>query len=131
MTSRAASCTCGQLNLVVEGNPVRISMCHCHDCQRRTGSVFATQAWFPEEHVSIDGTSREFIRTADSGNHIFFHFCTFCGSTVYYLAQAFPEWIAVPVGAFADSSFPQPQVSVYENRKHSWVVVPEGIEHMD
>ena len=37
----------------------------------------------------------------------------------------------VPVGAFADASFPAPKVSVYETRRHSWVVVPKGVEHFD
>jgi hypothetical protein len=38
--------------------------------------------------------------------------------------------IAIPVGAFADSSFPAPTFSVYEDRKHSWVTMPPDIEHM-
>ena len=29
MTSRRATCSCGQLNLTIEGEPARISMCHC------------------------------------------------------------------------------------------------------
>jgi hypothetical protein len=39
--------------------------------------------------------------------------------------------IAIPVGAFADPSFPHPTVSVYEERMHSWVQMPEHIEHME
>jgi hypothetical protein len=42
-----------------------------------------------------------------------------------------PGMIAVPVGAFADPSFPPPVYSVYEARKHAWITVPEDIEHMD
>ena len=38
---------------------------------------------------------------------------------------------AVPVGAFADPSFPPPTRSVYEERKHAWVTMPDGIEHWD
>ena len=36
----------------------------------------------------------------------------------------------VAVGAFADPDFPAPAVSVWEERKHSWVVVPEDAEHI-
>ena len=46
MTTRRASCTCGQLHLETTGEPVRVSVCHCLDCQRRTGSAFAAQARF-------------------------------------------------------------------------------------
>lgn len=37
---RKASCVCGQFSLMIRGDPVRISMCHCYACQQRTGSVF-------------------------------------------------------------------------------------------
>lgn len=36
MTTRQASCSCGQLRLTCAGEPVRISVCHCLECQRRT-----------------------------------------------------------------------------------------------
>ena len=39
------------------------------------------------------------------------------------------ESIAIPVGAFADPNFPQPVLSVYEERMHPWVVLPAGIEN--
>ena len=52
MTRRAA-CSCGQLHLTIEGEPSRISMCHCLECQRRTGAVISNQARFPREQVTF------------------------------------------------------------------------------
>lgn len=40
------------------------------------------------------------------------------------------SYLAILVGAFADPSFPTPTFPVYEERMHSWVGLPEGIEHM-
>lgn len=131
MTTRHAACSCGQLHLDASGEHVRISMCHCLDCQRRTGSVFAAQARFPAANVSISGQSSTFVRPADSGNRITFHFCPNCGATVYYQINDLPEIIAVPVGAFADPSFPAPRVSVYEARRHSWVGIPADAENFE
>ena len=37
------------------------------------------------------------------------------------------QWIAIPVGAFADSHFPVPTISVYEERRHSWVSLPDDV----
>ena len=65
MTERRAACSCGQLNVIVEGDPVRISMCHCLACQRRTGSAFGMQARFPVERVRIDGRATEYVRISD------------------------------------------------------------------
>ncbi|HWI87458.1 MAG TPA: GFA family protein [Sphingomonas sp.] len=55
MTGRVASCSCGRLRLTCAGEPVRISICHCLECQKRTGSVFATQARFSRASVRIGG----------------------------------------------------------------------------
>ena len=131
MTTRHASCSCGRLTVTTHGEPVRISMCHCHDCQRRTGSVFGVQARFRRSEATVDGPSTAWIRTADSGNRIAHHFCPECGTTVYYLPDKEPELIAVAVGAFADASFPAPRFSVYESRRHPWVVVPGDAERFD
>lgn len=131
MNTRNAACSCGRLSIIVEETPVRISMCHCLACQRRTGSVFGAQAWYPKEKVTVSGPSSEYCRTADSGKRITYHFCSECGSTVYYQADAFPDRTAVPIGAFADPSFPVPMVSIYESSKHAWVTVPTDLEHHD
>ena len=68
MPSRDAACSCGQLRLTVEGDPVRISMCHCLACQRRTGSVFATLASFPAP-FTVSGTATEYVRRGDQALH--------------------------------------------------------------
>ncbi len=129
MTARRATCSCGQLSAAVEGEPLRVSICHCLACQRRSGSVFAAQARFPAEAVALAGTSTSYPRVGDSGGVAHFHFCPRCGDTVYYLIEAMPDVVAIPIGAFADPAFPPPHVSVYEDRKHTWVQVPADIEH--
>ncbi len=104
-------------------------MCHCLACQRRTGSAFAIQARFPSDRVRVAGRFRDYVRRADEdGEERMFHFCPDCGGTVFYTTADAPELIAVPVGAFADPSFPPPTVSVYDSRRHPWVALPPGAE---
>jgi hypothetical protein len=129
MPSRIASCSCGQLTAQVVGEPVRISICHCLACQRRSGSVFAEQARYPRANVTVSGTSTAYVRVGDEGPGARFHFCPVCGSTVYYEPLGMAEFLAIPVGVFADPTFPTPSVSVYETRKHAWVVPPPDAEH--
>lgn len=128
-TRRIASCSCRQLQAQVAGDPVRISVCHCLACQRRTGSVFAAQARFPRAAVTVTGTATEYDRVGDAGTRATFRFCPKCGAVVYWTGGD-DGTIAIPVGAFADSSFPAPTVSVYEDRMHAWVRMPDGIERM-
>jgi hypothetical protein len=128
--SRVASCRCGQLTIACKGEPVRVSVCHCFDCQKRSGSAFAVQARFKPDDVEISGDERIWKGITDSGNVAVFHFCPTCGSTTYYQAKPHSDLIAVPVGAFADNTFPQPNYSVYEQRKHAWFIINgDEIEH--
>ena len=131
MTIRRASCSCGQLELTVKGEPVRVSICHCRACQKRTGSPFGAQARFPAADAVVSGQSAHWVRTADSGNRIESHFCPNCGSTVFYLPEQEADLIAVAVGAFADPAFPAPEFSVYEHTRHPWVEVPAGADRTD
>jgi hypothetical protein len=132
MSERHASCSCGQLNVTVTGEPVRISMCHCLACQKRSGSVFAVQARFPEENVKIRGDAHQWMRIGDSGSRATHRFCPVCGSTVFYTMDTMPGVIAVAVGAFADPTFPPPKISVYEARRHPWAVMPSlEADHFD
>jgi len=128
MTSRKASCSCGQLTATTSEEPIRISVCHCLACQRRTGSVFGAQGRFRRESVAINGQSKQFARVGDAGSRAVFHFCPECGATVYWDLPD-QEHVAIPVGAFAEPGFPPPTFSVYEERMHSWVRMPEDMEH--
>jgi hypothetical protein len=130
--TRTASCRCSQLKVSVTGEPVRLSVCHCLNCKKRSGSVFAVQARWPVEQVAIKGRSKTFDKVGDSGNVGTFHFCPDCGSDVYYVIDGkFDGLIAIPLGAFDDPFFGMPEYSVWEARKHDWVEITGDVEHID
>ena len=131
---RTASCSCGQLTIEVEGEPRGIGVCHCLACQRRTGSVFAALPSFAAPYA-VSGTASEYIRAGDQGARFKFRFCPVCGTNLFH-TELFPtadggevdeqSGVGVAVDAFADPSFPPPQVSIYDCRRHSWVQLPAG-----
>jgi len=131
MASREATCSCGRLRLTAEGEPVRVSVCHCLACQRRSGSAFVAQARFAPDRVQITGDSTAYTRVSDDGESRTFSFCPECGATVFYTCgpEPEPDTVAVPLGAFADPAFPAPTRSVWESRMHPWVTVPTATEH--
>jgi hypothetical protein len=131
MATRDAVCSCGQLQLRAEGDPIRISMCHCLACQRRTGSAFGIQARFRSDHVRVVGRYRDYVRVSDEGEERAFHFCPDCGATVFYTLATVPGAVAVPIGAFAEPAFPAPTISVFESRRHPWIATTAVMEHHD
>lgn len=130
MSTRTASCSCGQLRIEVQGTP-GVGICHCLACQRRTGSVFAALAAFKPPY-KVSGTATEYIRTGDQGSRFSFRFCPVCGTTLYHTEAGHEQsFVLVAVGAFADPDFPPPQDSVYDSRRHAWVQLPAGIKSYD
>jgi hypothetical protein len=128
---RTASCVCGQLKLEIEGELRGVGVCHCLACQQRTGSVFAALAGFAPPYRMI-GTATEYVRTGDAGAQFRFRFCPICGSTVFHTEEGFEaRGVSVAVGAFADPSFPAPQDSVYDCRRHGWVKLPDDVQAYD
>jgi hypothetical protein len=129
MATREAACSCGQLRVQTEGDPVRVSICQCLACQRRSGSAFGLQARFPADHVTVTGRYKEYVRHSDEGgDERRFRFCPDCGSTVFYTTGSDADLIAVAVGAFADPTFPPPTIAVYGSRRHPWFELSEEIE---
>ena len=132
MKIHTASCRCGQLTATATGNPTRVSVCHCLDCQKRSGSAFAAQVRFPAEQVAITGQSKIWTNKADSGNRITHHFCPDCGSTVHYAIDGkFDGQVAIPLGAFDDPYFATPGFSVWEERQHEWLEIAGDVEHSE
>ena len=131
MSTREASCHCGQLRLEVAGEPEWVSICNCLACQRRTGSAFGMQARWPKDQVEVSGRATEYTRISDAGDERTFRFCPDCGATVFWTNEDWPDVIAVPIGAFADPSFPQPSESGYDASRHPWVGLPDSVTAYD
>jgi len=93
--------------------------------------VFSVVARWKDEDVELSGEIKSFTRTGDDGGDITFGFCSECGGTLFFRVAAYPDYISVTVGSFADSDFPLPQVSIFGKRQHSWVSLPDGCKQYE
>ena len=67
----SGGCACGAVRYRISGEPVRISICHCTQCQKRTGSAFGMGCVFSREAVEVlTGDVTEYERIAESGNRV-------------------------------------------------------------
>src|SRR5688500_15660073 len=122
--TRTAGCSCGQLQIEV-GEFLGAGICHCLACQRRTGSVFAALAGF-KPPFTVTGNATEYVRAGDEGARFRFRFCPVCGTNLFHTEEGSDALVLVAVGGFADPTFPPPQDSVYDCRRHPWVQLPPG-----
>ena len=115
--------------MTLSGEPNGVHMCHCRLCQRRSGSAFQICAWFDKDKLkAIEGESRTYLRTADSGRSVTLHFCPTCGVSVYFISELRSNLIGVHGGCFADPEFPAPNVVLWTECKHHWLTLPDA-EH--
>jgi hypothetical protein len=66
------------------------------------------QAAFKPDQVGAVGRFRDYTRVSDEADrkaHVF-HFCSDCGSQVFYTEPTEPDLIVISAGSFADPSFP-------------------------
>ena len=126
---RLAQCHCDSLRAITSGEPLSVGMCHCKQCQRRTGAIASSVAAFARDQVTIEGHTKVFERDGQSGRKVRFYFCPNCGTSLYWEADARPDFYMLAVGAFADPNFPPPSVSIFEESRHTWLQLPDGMKH--
>jgi hypothetical protein len=132
VATRTAQCGCGRVQVTVEGEPALVAACHCDFCQKRTGSAFGYQAYFSQVQcvevsgetkiyngIEVDGVESQ----AGQARTPSYHFCTTCGSTVYWTVRDGSDrpLMAIAIGNFVDGNFPAPMREYYTTTRHSWV----------
>lgn len=124
---RTAVCSCGQLSVSVEGDPLYHGICSCFECQKVSGSAYTYSGYWPKSALKeITGESKCWRRTSDSGRWLDQYFCPTCSSAVYSYVEYDPDVINVAIGNFADPSFPPPTYALWNECKLPWVEIPKN-----
>ena len=123
-------CLCGSVRYRAEGKPARVSVCHCMDCQRRTGSAFAVVAHFKHGNLEVTGgpLSTYEYRTDESHRWIRLEFCPRCGTTVTLTAEQSPGGRTVSGGTFDDPSWLTIERHLWTRSAVGWMTYPPGVE---
>lgn len=116
-------CNCGALSATCIGPPIRVSVCHCLDCKRRTGSAFSWNARFFLAQVRVEGEAASWRQAGPSGATTTRRFCPLCGVTIAYASDVEPDVVAIPCGTFADPGILVPDRTAWPERRNRWVEI--------
>lgn len=105
----SAGCLCGRVRLRVTGAPHRTGVCHCLDCRKHSGALFAAAAIFPVDAVTVTGETRAFRGR---------HFCPECGSSVFGITD---DEIEVALGSFDHPDQFRPNYELWTRRREAWL----------
>ena len=142
MGTRTARCACGRLVVTAEGEPLLVLICHCDFCQKRSGNVFIASAHFAEEQVVVisgetnvyNGLKVDGVGAVAVPGGIDYHFCSTCGSTVYWVTVSpltGQRIVAIAVGNFVDPAFPMPTTELFTKYRHDWVPPVPGAAQVE
>jgi len=123
-------CLCGEVTFsgsVLAAAALAVH-CHCKDCQRATGSGFATVIAIPEDNLQITGNYSSYRVTGESGGAVDREFCPQCGSPMFTTALLSPGLRFVKAGVLNDSSWVQPAMACWTESREDWCMLSERLD---
>lgn len=129
MAHYSGHCLCQAVSYHFDCEPISAVHCHCSDCQKATGSGFATVFSVPEAAISISGQEHltAFAVQAPSGKRVQRSFCKICGSPLFTHAESNPGYIWIKAGSLTESSWLKPQIACWTGSAASWAPAIDNI----
>jgi hypothetical protein len=131
MSTITGGCLCGKIRYSANAEPAFVGLCHCHDCQKFTGSAFAAVIGLPKSAVTVTGALKGFTKQGDSGKPINRMFCPECGGSVMDEAEAAPGMVMIQAGTLDDTSWVKPTSQIYCASAQSWVLLGGEMKSFD
>jgi hypothetical protein len=113
-------CQCGEIRYRLTGGPVFLTICHCRECKRQSGSAFGMSLRMRWNDVQVTGKPRTWARLADGGQEVVCAFCETCGTRVWHDPAA-PGFVHIKPGTLDDFSTLAPAYESFTVRKSSWL----------
>lgn len=119
-------CQCGEVRYRLVGEVRRLTVCHCRDCQRQSGSAFGLSLDAAKEAFRlVSGELKKFTVVCDSGRTKDCAFCGSCGTRIYHSGE---RGISIKAGTLDDTSGLRPDAHYWTKRKQPWVEIPGGVQ---
>lgn len=120
-------CRCGAVRytLAMDALPA-IYACHCHQCQRWTGSAFSVQALIAESVISVDGPVAVYERVTEDRTSTQY-VCATCHSRIYNTNTRRPGVAVVRAGTIDRSEELVCKAHIFVAYKQAWVGIPEEV----
>ncbi|WP_404862993.1 GFA family protein [Georhizobium sp. MAB10] len=116
------ACHCGAIAFTAEIDPDRVTICHCTDCQRLTGTAYRISVSTRRvDFALLRGQPQSYVKVAESGNRREQAFCSTCG-TPLWSADADNEEspLGLRVGTFAQRTMLAPARQIWCGSALPW-----------
>jgi hypothetical protein len=126
--SATGGCTCGQVRYRMVRTPLIVHCCHCHWCQRETGSAFVLNALIETAYLERSSGEAQLVMTpSNSGRGQQIARCPSCQVALWSHYAGMGERASfVRVGTLDRPDWLPPDVHIYTESKLPWVSIPQG-----
>lgn len=115
----SGSCLCGTVTFEVDNHFKLFHLCHCHQCQKISGSAHVSNLFVNKEAISWLSGQEKIHRFDVPGRQISNVFCTQCGSSVPYVSGS-GRALIVPAGTLDGEPNIGPQNHIYMEDSRDW-----------
>ena len=122
-TPFSGGCACGAIRYECSAEPATSLNCHCRDCQRGSGSAYASLLSVPVAAFTLTKGDPKFYRvTADSHYPVDRGFCPDCGSPVFLKVQRMWDlgFAYLLAASLDDPSWVRPAADVWTSSAQPW-----------
>lgn len=117
-------CQCGAVRYRLSAAPLAVYACHCKDCQRFSGSSHSLSMVVRADDATLrTGHMHAFDKVADSGRTVRMMGCAGCGTKIWNVPLATPEYLIVKPGTLDDISWVEPIGAIWTDSRAPWVTL--------
>ena len=122
-------CACDGVRYRMISSPLFVHCCHCHWCQRETGSAFVLNAMIESDRVVLTkGNPCKVMIPSESGNGQQMVRCPDCQTALWSHYAGIGEKVSfVRAGTLDDPSLAPPDIHIFTSTKLPWVQLPQDI----
>jgi hypothetical protein len=124
------ACHCGFITVEGEADPEGVAICHCTDCQTRTGSAFGMVVPVDGATFKMTGEPTTYLKTtAESGTPRIQAFCPKCGSSIYSTSPGEGRQASykLRVGILAQRDQLAPKRQIWARSAQAWLAGLDAI----
>lgn len=124
-------CLCKAVRYTATAAPLATRACWCRVCQYIGAGSGTVNAVFKRDAVTITGEMKEFLLTADSGNHMHRSFCPKCGTHLFNQAEERSGFIVVRVGTMDDPEQGKPAMTIWTSAAPTWACIDPNLKQVE
>lgn len=129
MTYLTGSCLCGSIKIRVSDRFQFIGYCHCSECQKWSGSAFATGGLVNSEDFEITSGEESVSRYQVSGETDLY-FCSTCGASLFSEKPKLGKHV-VRLGILDDTPTQRPNVHIFTASKAPWFELTDQLDRFE